>query len=37
VVRAKAIADGRALEARVLDSRLCKDEEGFCAGREPQD
>jgi hypothetical protein len=37
VVHAKAVADGNALTARVLESRLCKDERGVCAGREPQE
>jgi hypothetical protein len=37
-VRAKAVADGGgALKTRVIDSRLCKEEQGVCAGREPQD
>ena len=38
VVRAKAVADGGgALKTRVIESRLCKEEQGVCAGREPQD
>jgi len=36
VVRLK-VADGGALKARVLEARLCNDERGFCAGREPQE
>jgi hypothetical protein len=37
VVRVKVVADGRVLKARVLEARLCEDERGFCAGREPQE
>jgi hypothetical protein len=37
VVRVKVVADASALKARVLDARLCKDERGFCGGREPQE
>jgi hypothetical protein len=37
VVRVKVVVDGGALRARVLESRPCKDEQGVCAGREPQE
>jgi hypothetical protein len=37
VVRLKVVADGGALKAHVLEARPCKDERGFCGGREPQE
>jgi hypothetical protein len=36
-VKAKLVPDGNRLKAQSVESRLCEDERGICAAREPQD
>jgi hypothetical protein len=36
-VKAKVVPDGNGLKAQLVEARLCDDERGICAGREPQD